>query len=814
MAEHIVYGYLQPRRDTTENWNTNNTVLKSQEMGFEVTGVNQPDNIKIGDGSTAWKDLSYSVNFTNIVSQSTLVNTYKIKVEDALNKTLAAAAAAAASEANAMRYANAAVTIAVPDTRRVVIQNLSSAYDTAVLGDELLSDSGWTLGTGWHGTFSTGFIHAAGNALELTNVLAISTGKIYQVSYTISSATAGSVVIQVGGKSTTATESGTFGPMAITTDSLSLLPTAEFNGTVKISLKEVQVSSPSILCKDSTGAESITARILDTDLHATAVGYNAGQYITTGTDNTLTGYLAGSTITTGVNNTLTGSGAGKSISTGDNNTALGAFAGTYIETGVKNTLVGSKAGYTLSRGSGNTIVGAEAGAALTYGDNNTISGFRAGASITTGNNNTLTGYMAGNALTTGAYNSLAGAFAGLNITAGNHNIITGYEAGRDITSGSYNIYTGYNAGASTLTGNNNIGTGVSALTLLTTGSYNSVIGFKAGYTLSTGANNDIHGYQAGYTLTTGSNNIVLGTNAGYNLGAATGNVIAGTNAGYDATGNDNVFVGYEAGKSATTGNSTVAVGAQAGLGLTTGAGNTLVGNSAGATVATGENNTLVGGSAGLNILDGDRNSVYGYQAGAFASGNNNTIVGYSSGKTTAAGSDIIVLSDSTVVGANAKVKANADTNEIVLGANAVGSGTNTTTIGNSDITDAYIYGVIHTNLGILRGEGCTILKTSAILTSTSFGQFIINSSSADDTITLPATTPGAALLIKNIAAYTCTVKTDSAAIVQGNDTISNVVSSVVLGSGESLQLRSSSDYWYVVSGFALATSADIDSLFN
>jgi hypothetical protein len=43
------------RQDTLENWNTNNPILLSGEFGY-VTDLNQ---LKIGNGSSEWKDLDY-----------------------------------------------------------------------------------------------------------------------------------------------------------------------------------------------------------------------------------------------------------------------------------------------------------------------------------------------------------------------------------------------------------------------------------------------------------------------------------------------------------------------------------------------------------------------------------------------------------------------------------------------------------------------------------------------------------------------------------------------------------------------------------
>ena len=66
----------------------------------------------------------------------------------------------------------------------------------------------------------------------------------------------------------------------------------------------------------------------DVDLQNTAVGYNAGYNLTTGTDNTLIGtHAASGDSITGVNNTCVGAAAGHALTSGDNNLLLGHDAG-------------------------------------------------------------------------------------------------------------------------------------------------------------------------------------------------------------------------------------------------------------------------------------------------------------------------------------------------------------------------------------------------------------------------------------------------------------------------------------------------------
>ena len=56
MAKKIIKAQMKQRRDTLENWAAVNPVLLDGELGF-IEGFN--DRFKVGDGKTAWNDLSY-----------------------------------------------------------------------------------------------------------------------------------------------------------------------------------------------------------------------------------------------------------------------------------------------------------------------------------------------------------------------------------------------------------------------------------------------------------------------------------------------------------------------------------------------------------------------------------------------------------------------------------------------------------------------------------------------------------------------------------------------------------------------------------
>lgn len=75
----------------------------------------------------------------------------------------------------------------------------------------------------------------------------------------------------------------------------------------------------------------------------TAVGKNALQAGTTGTNNSCFGSNAGQSITLGSNNTIMGAGSGVNV-TGDDNVIIGSAAGTSITSGSNNVIIGGSPG--------------------------------------------------------------------------------------------------------------------------------------------------------------------------------------------------------------------------------------------------------------------------------------------------------------------------------------------------------------------------------------------------------------------------------------------------------------------------------------
>ena len=121
---------------------------------------------------------------------------------------------------------------------------------------------------------------------------------------------------------------------------------------------------------------------------STALGRNAltTQNFTTATDshNTAVGYLAGQSITTGANNVFVGALAGDATDDGAGCVAVG-YSALSANCGASNTAVGSSAGLVVT-GASNTAIGNAAGLACTSGSNNIFLGTDSGRTGSPGGN--------------------------------------------------------------------------------------------------------------------------------------------------------------------------------------------------------------------------------------------------------------------------------------------------------------------------------------------------------------------------------------------------------------------------------------------
>jgi hypothetical protein len=253
---------------------------------------------------------------------------------------------------------------------------------------------------------------------------------------------------------------------------------------------------------------------------------------------------------------------------------------------------------------------------------NTALGFQALNANTTGNNNTAIGYAALQKNTSGGSNTAIGVGSSLNITTGSLNTSVGVNSCGNIT-----------------TGNNNTGIGHSAILLNTTGTDNTAIGLSA---LSSNL--------------TGQGNTSIGVSSSGNL-----------------LGNFNTAIGLQAlrGSVSSTGSNNIGIGRISLFTNTTGESNVAIGNISMADNNTGSENSALGGESLSKNISGSQNVAVGRFAG---------------NKITGGATDNSITNNSIYIGYNTKALANNQTNQIVIGHNETGLGSNTTIIGNSSTT--------------------------------------------------------------------------------------------------------------------------------
>jgi hypothetical protein len=113
----------------------------------------------------------------------------------------------------------------------------------------------------------------------------------------------------------------------------------------------------------------------------------------------------------------------------------------------------------------------------------------------------------------------------------------------------------------------------------------------------------------------------------------------------------------------------------------------------------GYDNSALGSYALRDNTTGKNNTSVGHSAlRSNVSGTNNSAVGYGAGRYYGAGSDgATTCSNSVYVGFQTRASANGNTNEIVVGYDVVGLGSNTTSIGTSNTTRTKLYGTVETS---------------------------------------------------------------------------------------------------------------------
>ncbi|WP_026763799.1 beta strand repeat-containing protein [Sediminibacterium salmoneum] len=227
---------------------------------------------------------------------------------------------------------------------------------------------------------------------------------------------------------------------------------------------------------------------------------------------------------------------------------------------------------------------------------------------------------------------------------------------------------------------NNTVLGYGAFKSVTSASDNTVVGFNALRNNLSGNYNIALGSHALFSNTTGADNVSIGYNALLNNTAAEGSIAIGTNALTNATtGSFNVAIGHQSMVKNTTGDVNIALGYTSLFENTTGRYNLALGVQSLEKNTTGSQNTAVGVGALDHNITGNENAVLGAFAGRYI----------------ADGSTLnTATSNSILIGANSRVNGIGQSNQIVIGHDAIGNGSNTIKLGNANITNVATSGTI------------------------------------------------------------------------------------------------------------------------
>ncbi len=431
----------------------------------------------------------------------------------------------------------------------------------------------------------------------------------------------------------------------------------------------------------------------------TAIGYNSAEG-NTRKQVTVIGHASGKG-NIGEQLTAVGVDAGRSNS-GDDLTAVGYNSGK-DNTGADATLIGVASGRE-NTGSNVTAIG-ENSARKNVAANVIAIGTSAGYAGAVGNTNNNI-ILIGNSVSATANNQVVigdpsmtqtNLHGVLNVPM--HAVIDGITVGQGAGDVATNTAVGVSALSSNTTGNGNTSIGSDALKTNTTGSVNTAIGHLALQSNEDGDNNTATGRASLQANTSGDNNTAMGRASLYLNSTGSNNTATGGEAMRDnESGNSNTANGVNSLRKNKIGNFNTANGEAALFNNTEGNNNTATGRASLFINSTGNNNTASGDEALRNNETGNNNLSLGVRSGyKITTGSNNLFLGYKTGD-------------------NALQKIDAQ-NSIAIGANAFTTADNQVVIGDANITETNLHGVLNVPMhavidGITVGQGAGDVATN------------------------------------------------------------------------------------------------------
>jgi hypothetical protein len=327
-----------------------------------------------------------------------------------------------------------------------------------------------------------------------------------------------------------------------------------------------------------------------------------------------------------------------------------------------------------------------------------------GLSVSSGNLN-VSSTTAATASATGALIVAGG------IAIGKDSFINGLRVGRGPGDSNLNTVLGLYAFQSNVSGNWNTAVGNYALASSTTGNTNSAFGQGALSSNLSGGLNSAFGAAALASNVSGLYNVA---NGAYSLLANT-------------TGSNNSAIGEAALHGNVNGIWNSSIGSSSMYSNVDGCYNSAIGGSSLRNNTGGWSNSSIGVDSLYSNVTGSNNTGVGYRTGkGNTTGSNNVFLGVEAGSAQANGTTPLITNGSVYIGANSRGYDNNDSNSIVIGANAVGAGANTTVIGSSSTIKTRLYGNIEVADGsVAPVPGQTEGGFLALGTSAASGQYSV-----------------------------------------------------------------------------------------
>jgi len=462
-----------------------------------------------------------------------------------------------------------------------------------------------------------------------------------------------------------------------------------------------------ISTRATTGSSLVTALVIDPNGSV----YNQSK----GISNTIYGYQALLTATASLNNTAFGYQALYS-STVNESVAFGYQSLRFNTTGIYNTGLGNYSLYNNTTGGKNIAVGLTTLYKNKTGSENIAIGHQSLYNNTIGNYNTAIGSSALlNSTSTVSSLNIVNGGSGYTASSTFSSIQLSYISGSTaVTYPIITIYVGSGGTVSTAT-LETYGTGFSDTTTIMGANLGTGVTFSVSISaLSSATNNTAIGYQSMYYNTTGSRNIGIGNNVllsntiGYENVAIgyqsmTNNITGSNNIGigYSALVNNkdgilNIAIGNLTLASATQSYYNTAIGYQSLRFNTTGSQNVAVGYRTLNKNTTGNYNTTLGMDALVENVTGNGNTSIGSSALRFnTTGSSNIVIGSSAGMYDINVNGLTNSNTSIFIGTDTRANSDNQTNQIVIGHGATGSGSNSVTLGASTITKTQLRGTIN-----------------------------------------------------------------------------------------------------------------------